>query len=92
MKSSLIDEITTLLGKVPIVKNLARRKFIYQFVLGLIKSRNRSADAVQFCEVAHHLNDNAKLSSNEIRIQPGRRSGLLSGSDFRLFIGGYFIN
>lgn len=64
MKPSLIDEITRLLGKVPIVKNLARRKFIYQFVLGLIKSRN-----VQFCEVAQHLNDEAKLSSNEVRIQ-----------------------
>ncbi|NBB30347.1 transposase [Cellulophaga sp. BC115SP] len=27
------------------------------------------ARAIQFCEIAHHLNDDAKLSSNEIRIQ-----------------------
>ena len=39
------------------------------FVLALIQSRNRSADAVQFCEVAQHLNDEVKLASNENRIQ-----------------------
>ena len=64
MKQSLIDEITTVLQKVPIVANLARKKFIAQFTIGLIKSRN-----VQFCEVAHHLNDKVKLASNENRIQ-----------------------
>ena len=64
MKQSLIDEITTVLQNVPIVTNLARKKFIAQFTIGLIKSRN-----IQFCEVAHHLNDKAKLSSNETRIQ-----------------------
>jgi hypothetical protein len=64
MKQSLINEISIELGKVPIVKNLARKKFIGQFILGLIKSRN-----VQFCEIAPHLNEQAKLSSNEVRIQ-----------------------
>lgn len=64
MKQSLIDEITMVLQKVPIVTNLARKKFVSQFVIGLVKSRN-----VQFCEVAHHLNDQAKLASNETRIQ-----------------------
>ena len=64
MKQSFEREITRVLGKVPIVKNLARRKFIFQFVVGLIKSRN-----VQFHRVAQHLNDQAKLTSNEVRIQ-----------------------
>ncbi len=64
MKQSLVEQITRVLGKVPMVKNLARRKFICQFIVGLIKSRN-----VQFCEVAHHLNGSAKLTSNEVRIQ-----------------------
>ena len=64
MKQSFESEITRVLGKVPIVKNLARRKFIFQFVVGLIKSRN-----VQFYQVAHHLNDKAKLTSNQVRIQ-----------------------
>lgn len=64
MKQSLIDEITNVLQKVPIVANLARKKFIAQFTIGLIKSRK-----VQFCEVAHHLNDKVKLASNENRIQ-----------------------
>lgn len=64
MKQSLINEITTVLQNVPIVANLARKKFVAQFTIGLIKSRN-----IQFCEIAHHLNDNAKLASNETRIQ-----------------------
>lgn len=44
--------------------NLARKKFIAHFVVGLIKSRN-----VQFCEIAQHLNDKVKMTSNENRIQ-----------------------
>lgn len=64
MKTSLMSEITKILSKVPIVQNLARQKFIAQFTLSLIKSRN-----VQFCRVAQHLNDQAKPISNEVRIQ-----------------------
>jgi predicted amino acid-binding ACT domain protein len=64
MKQSLVEQVSKVLAKVPIVENLARRKFICLFVLGLIKSRN-----VQFCEIAQHFNDEAKLSSNEVRIQ-----------------------
>ena len=64
MKQSLIAEVTEILSKVPIVKNLARKKFISQFTLGLIQSRN-----VQFCQVAQYLNDDAKVASNEVRIQ-----------------------
>ena len=64
MNQRLSDEITRVLSKAKIVDNLARKKFIGLFILGLIKSRN-----VQFCEIAHHLNNEAKLSSNETRIQ-----------------------
>lgn len=64
MNPRLESEITSVLSKIPIVKNLSRKKFIGLFILALIKSRN-----VQFCEVAQHLNDEAKLSSNEVRIQ-----------------------
>lgn len=64
MKQSLISEITNVLHKAPIVVNLARKKFVAQYVVALIKSRN-----VQFCEVAQHLNNSAKLASNETRIQ-----------------------
>lgn len=64
MKQSLVEQVSKVLAKLPIVQNLARRKFICLFVLGLIKSRN-----VQFCEIAHHLNQEAKLTSNEVRIQ-----------------------
>ena len=64
MKHCLIAKITTVLHHASIVGNLARKKFVARFVLGLIKSRN-----VQFCEVAHHLNERVKLASNETRIQ-----------------------
>jgi len=64
MNRRLKDEITNVISKAKIVKNLARKKFISSFVLGLVKSRN-----VQFCEVARHLNNDAKTVSNEIRIQ-----------------------
>lgn len=64
IKQSLIEQISKVLTQIPIVQNLARKKFICQFVIGLIKSRN-----VQFAEVAQHLNDKAKLSSNQVRIQ-----------------------
>jgi hypothetical protein len=64
MNSKLESEVTSVLSKISIVKNLSRKKFISLFILGVIKSRN-----VQFCEIAHHLNDNTKLSSNEVRIQ-----------------------
>jgi hypothetical protein len=64
VKQSLKGEITTILHSLPIVKNLARKKFVAAFVLALIQSRN-----VQFCEIAQHLNQEAKLASNENRIQ-----------------------
>ena len=64
MKQGLIAKMTTVLQHVPLVRNLARQKFITHFVIGLIKSRN-----VPFCEVAQHLNDAVKPASNETRIQ-----------------------
>ena len=65
MKQCLITKITTVLQQVPLVGHLSRQKFVAQFVIGLLKSRN-----VQFCEVAQHLNDAVKPASNETRIQP----------------------
>lgn len=64
MKQRLIAKITTLLRCVQLVPHLSRQKFVSQFVVALLKSRN-----VQFCEVAQHLNDAVKLASNETRIQ-----------------------
>jgi len=64
MKTSFSDKIREVFCKVKIVKNLARQKFVFRFLLGLIKSRK-----VQFCEVAQHLNDEAQDICNEVRIQ-----------------------
>ena len=69
MKQSLNAEVTEILSEVPIVKNLARKKFISQFTLGLIQIGPPSGRNVQFCQVAQHLNDEAKVASNEVRIQ-----------------------
>ena len=64
MQQRLITKITTVLQHMPLVGHLSRQKFIAQFVIGLIKSRN-----VQFCEVAQRLNDAVKPASDETRIQ-----------------------
>jgi len=64
VKHCLSTNITTVLQHAPVVRNLARQKFVSQFVIALLKSRN-----VQFCEVAQHLNDAVKPASNETRIQ-----------------------
>lgn len=64
MKQYCCAEITSILENVPIVMNLARKKFIVLFVLAMIKTRS-----VQFCEVSQALNDQVKASSNETRIQ-----------------------
>ena len=64
MKQYCCVEITAILENVPIVANLARKKFIVLFVLAMIKTRS-----AQFCEVAQELNDRVKASSNETRIQ-----------------------
>ena len=64
MKHRLNAKITTLLQSAPIVGNLARQKFVGQFVTALIASRD-----VRFGAVAQHLNDAVKPASNETRIQ-----------------------
>lgn len=64
VKQRLIAKITTVLQQLPVVRHLSRQKFIAQFVIGLIKSRN-----VQFGEVAQHLNEAVKPASNETRIE-----------------------
>lgn len=64
MKQCLIDKITTLLHGSPLVSNLARKKFVARFIIGLINSRK-----VQFPAVAQHLNDGVAVSSNQTRIE-----------------------
>lgn len=64
MKKYCTDEVTSILDKIPIVKNKARKKFVILFILALIKTRK-----VQFCEIAEELNPDVLASSNETRIQ-----------------------
>ena len=64
MNQIIKDQITKLLGKIPLAKNLARKKFISSFILGLIDSRK-----VQFQEIALHVKSEAQLESVERNIQ-----------------------
>jgi Transposase DDE domain len=64
MKRIIKDKVIELLSKIPLAKNLARKKFISSFILGLIDSRK-----VQFNEVAIHIESDAKLESVERNIQ-----------------------
>lgn len=64
MKQSLIDKITTVLHLTPFVSNVARKKFVARFILGLVNSRKG-----QFHAIAQHLNDGVQVSSNQTRIE-----------------------
>lgn len=64
MHNILEDKVRETLSKVAIVKNLSRKKFIWQFIKSLIRVRD-----VRFSEIATELNDSVKLDSNERRIQ-----------------------
>ena len=64
MKQHFVAKITTLLQQATFVSHLSRQKFVGQFIIGLIKSRN-----VPFSEVTQHLNDAVKPASNETWIQ-----------------------
>lgn len=81
MKTSFNDKIKEVFSKVKIVKHLARQKFVLRFVLGLIKSRK-----VQFCEVAQHLNEEAKDICNEVRIQDFFRQAALDYGQVALLL------
>ena len=64
MKQRLKGEITAILHSAPIVTNLARKTFVALFIIALIKQRK-----VQFSELAATLNDEAKIASNQNRIE-----------------------
>lgn len=64
MKSIIKDKVIEILNKVPLARNLARKKFIGNFLLGLIDSRK-----VQFDEIALHIESDAKPESIERQIQ-----------------------
>ena len=64
MKKIIRDEVIKLLNKIPLAQNLARKKFISSFLLGIIDSRK-----VQFREVALHIESEAKVESVERTIQ-----------------------
>jgi len=81
MKTSFSDKIREVFAKVKIVKNLARQKFVFNFLLGLIKSRK-----VQFCEIAQHLNDAVQDISNEVRIQDFFRQAALDYEQVALLL------
>lgn len=81
MKQNFVSKITEILSEVSIVKNLARKKFISEFVIGLVQSRE-----VQFCEIAPYLRDSVKVKSNETRIQDFFREVSLNYQEVSLFL------
>ena len=63
-RTDLKSEITSILHSAPIVDNLARKTFISLFVISLIQLRK-----VQFNELATVFNEQAKIASNQNRIE-----------------------
>lgn len=86
MKTRFDSKIKELFDKVKLVANLARQKFVWSFLLGLIQSRK-----VQFCEIAQHLNDQVQSISNEVRIQDFFRQVKLDYQQVGLLLG-LFLN
>jgi hypothetical protein len=64
MKETIKAQVINILNIVPLAANLARKKFIAAFLLGLIDSRK-----VQFKEIAMHIDSEAKLESIERKVQ-----------------------
>jgi hypothetical protein len=64
MKEIINAQVINILNIVPLAENLARKKFISAFLLGLIDSREE-----QFKEIALHIESKAKLESIERNIQ-----------------------
>ena len=63
MKRIIKDKVTEMLHKFPLAKNLARKKFISNFLLGMIDSKK-----VQFGEIALHIESDSKPESIERQI------------------------
>lgn len=87
MKKYFTSEVRSILRKMPIVKNLARQKFILLFTLSLIRSRS-----VQFCEIAEFLNDEVQTKSNEVRIQNFFRLAELNYDQIALLLAFFYPN
>ena len=64
MKDFLTPKIIKLIGNFAIINNLARQKCALQAIFAMIKTRQ-----VQLRELAYEFNDDAKLESNERRLQ-----------------------
>lgn len=64
MKGIIKAQVINILNIVPLAMNVARKKFISSFLLGLLDSRK-----VQFKEIALHIESDAKLESIERNIQ-----------------------
>jgi hypothetical protein len=82
MKQSLEREITQIIHAAPIVDNFARKTCLAMIVVALIQTRK-----VQFNELATVLNDEAKIASNQNRIEDFFREVTLNfGEVARLMI------
>ena len=64
MVNILLNQVRKALSRIKIVDNLARQKMLIMTVCALVKSRS-----VLLNELAYHLNDKVKTSSNETRLQ-----------------------
>lgn len=79
MRYPLECEFMKLMDKFPFLRHKSNKKFMFLYVLALIKSRS-----VQFCETATHLNSEVKDESNENRIQDFFRTTIVDYKELAL--------
>ena len=73
MKQRLIAKSTTVLQHVPLMRNLARQKFIAHYIIGLINETSRAVTPVMACSGLSGGNKAKKLACRVFRdALPGR--------------------
>lgn len=81
MKDFVSTKIVKILGNLCLVKHLSRQKCAVQTVLAMIKTRS-----VQLSELGFELNDEAKASSNERRLQSFFKEAQLNEEEFAFLL------
>jgi len=64
MKEIIKAQVIEIFSNIPLIDNMARKKFFTSILLGIIDSRK-----VQFKEIALHIESKAKIESIEQNIQ-----------------------
>ncbi|MEM9991767.1 MAG: transposase, partial [Bacteroidota bacterium] len=81
MQNYYTSQVHEVFDRLGIKLHLSRKKFMVSFILAMIQARD-----VLFKEIAVYLNDDAKVASNEVRIQNFFRDHTLNYEQIALLL------